>query len=319
MLLVLHYYSVQSAQPYFPPQIVFSLNTDDILVAVDEINQRAYTTFPITPSLTTIAYVLKHFPYAPADSPQSKYYVQLLNLSSSDSSCVFGTYWKYGGDVSNSFPVHWANGSSYKIKNYMNYNYEMIHSNSSIPNEDYWYSIENCQLNTNEMYPCQEIYFKKNTDIPLRFIEIRREQAKFVRETTNFLIKSIGKPDDKYFNTISQNWFDTCGDNDLGVLYNPQSIKIYLHQTVTIQVWLHSPPHLINGNDTVYIHWNATQCIDCFTWTPKQFTFDGKNFQQKQTLRITRIKDSDITDLLPIFHGGGFDLVSSDSYPLTIE
>jgi hypothetical protein len=315
---VLYYYNGQTAQPYFPPQIVFSFGDDEIIMAIDEINQRAYITYPITPSLRLFAYVLKHFPYAPFDSPQSKYYVQLVNLSSPNS-CAFGTYWKYGGDVSNSFPSHWTNGTSYEIKNYMNYNYEMIHSNESLENEDYWYANETCQIGTGEIYPCQEVYFKKDTDIPLRFIEIGRHEGRFIRAITDFTIISIGKPDDKYFNSISNDWFNICRDNDLGVLYHPQTVRIYLHDTVTVQVWLQTPPHRINGNDTVEIQWNVPSCTDCFTWTPKQFTFNDRNFQEKQTLKITRVKDSDITHFLPIFEGGGFDLVTPDTYPLIIE
>jgi hypothetical protein len=310
---------VQTAQPYFPPQIVFSPGDDEIIIAIDEINQRAYTTYPVTPSLTVFAYVLKHFPYAPTDSPESKYYVQLVNLSSPNS-CAFGTYWKYGGDVSNSFPSHWVNGTSYEIKNYMNYSYEMIHSNESLQNEDYWYSNEKCQDDTKQTYHCQEIYFKKNTDIPLRFIEVRRaSEGKIIRVTTDFIIRSIGKPDDKYFNSISKDWFNMCRDDDLGVLYYPSAVRIYLNESETVQVWLQTPPHQINGNDTVYIQWNATQCADCFTWTPKQFIFNDRNFQEKQTLKITRVKDADLTTFLPILYGGGFDLVTPDTYPLIIE
>ena len=315
---VVYYYSVQTAQPYFPPQIVFSFGDDEIIMAIDEINQRAYMTYPITPSLTLFSYVLKHFPYPPPDSPQAKYYVQLVNLSSPNS-CAFGTYWKYGRDAPNSFPSHWANGTSFEIKNYMNYTYEMIHSNESLKNEDHWYSNETCQIGTGEIYPCQEIYFKKDTDIPLQFIEIYRHEGRFIRSITDYTIISIGKPDDKYFNSISKDWFNICRDNDLGVLYHPETVHIYLHDTVTVQVWLHSPPHRINGNDTVYIQWNATDCADCFTWTPKQFTFNDQNFQQKQTLKITRVKDGDLTTFLPIFEGGGFDLVTPDTYPLMIE
>ena len=82
-----------------------------------------------------------------------------MNISSPNS-CAFGTYWKYGGDISNSFPAHWVNGTSCEIKNYMNYSYEMIHSDAE------------CQVDTGETYPCQGVYFKKDTDISVRLIEI---------------------------------------------------------------------------------------------------------------------------------------------------
>jgi len=165
-------------------------------MAIDEIHQRAYVTYPLTPSLTQVAYVMNHFPFAVPDSPQSKYYVQLSNLSSAYS-CIYRTYWKYGGDISNFFPSHWVNNKSFEIENYMNYKYEMIHSNDSLPYEDYWYSNTTCQVTTGEIYPCEEIYFKKYTNIPLRYTEVHRAESRIIQEITNFIIRSIGKPDDK--------------------------------------------------------------------------------------------------------------------------
>ena len=44
----------------------------------------------------------------------------------------------------------------------------MIHSNNSSPDEDYWYANEKCEIQDGSKPPCQEIYFKKNTEIPLR-------------------------------------------------------------------------------------------------------------------------------------------------------
>jgi hypothetical protein len=82
---VLYYYNGQTAQPYFPPQIVFSPDDDEIIVAIDEINQRAYTTYPVTSSLTVFAYVLKHFPYAPSDVIIPLRWVSLLKQMRSSS------------------------------------------------------------------------------------------------------------------------------------------------------------------------------------------------------------------------------------------
>lgn len=305
-------------QPYFPPQIVFSPGDDQILMAIDQINQRAYITYPITPSLIESAFVMKHFPFAVPGTPQSKYYVQLANLSTPNS-CIYGTYWKYGGDMLNFFPTHWLDKKTFEIKNYMNYTYEMIHSNTSRFDEDYWYSNSTCQVTSGEIYPCQEIYFKKDTDIPLRSTEVHRAEWKIIQETTNYIIKSIGKPDDKYFNSISNDWFATCRDADLGVMYNPQTIFPHVDESINVQVWLSTPPHRINGNDTVRIQWNATEYDDCFTWTPKELSFNGNNFQHKQIITITRVKKSDPIYLLPIFNGGGFDLVTPDTYPINIQ
>ncbi|CAF3696117.1 unnamed protein product, partial [Rotaria sp. Silwood1] len=93
-------------QPYFPPQIVFSPDNGQIIIAIDEINQRAYKAINLNSSSREISYVMQHFPYANPDSPQSKYYVQLL-IDSPRLYCMYGTYWKYGGNNFNRFPSHW--------------------------------------------------------------------------------------------------------------------------------------------------------------------------------------------------------------------
>ena len=303
------------AQPHFPSQIVFSPDSGVTTYAIDEKNQRAYVTYPFTPSLTTTAYVMQHFPYAMPDSPQSMYYVQLSTLSPSNS-CMYGTYWEYGGNTLNFFPSHWLQGNSFKIKNYLQFDYQMIHSNDS--SEDYWYSNETCSIDSGDQYPCQEIYFKKNTDIPNRFIQVRRAQWKVIRETIYFTILSVGKPDDKYFNSMPRDWFTRCRDDDLEVFYSPQAVTVYLQDNVDVQVWLRSPPHRIKGNDSVSIQWKSVHCADCFTLSPTQMVFNARNFHDKQTLRITRLKNTEQTMLVPSFIGGGFDLVPPDDYPLDI-
>ncbi|CAF4807656.1 unnamed protein product, partial [Rotaria sp. Silwood2] len=88
-------------------------------------------------SVPQISYALQHFPYATPDSPQAKYYVQLLLGYSSLEPCMYATYWKYGGNYFNVFPSHWLNGSSLEIKNYVNFTYKRIHSDNSSPDEDY--------------------------------------------------------------------------------------------------------------------------------------------------------------------------------------
>ncbi|CAF4952652.1 unnamed protein product, partial [Rotaria magnacalcarata] len=60
----------------------------------------------------------------------------------------------------------------------------------------------------------------------------------------------MGKPDEKYFDSIPKNWSLACRDVMLGLLYFPQTSKISLDQSVKIQVWLITPPHRIDGNDT---------------------------------------------------------------------
>jgi hypothetical protein len=261
---------------------------------------------------------MKQFPFAIPDSPQSKYYVQLL-IDSPPLGCMYGTYWKYGGNTFNSFPTHWLNGSSFEIKNYMNFNNEMIHSSSSSDDEDYWYSNVTCRVYTGETYPCEEIYFKKNTEIPLRSTRVTRIGWDVLQLKTNYQIISIGKPDEKYFDSIPKNWSLTCRDVMLGLLYYPQSTKIDLNQSVKVEIWLITPPHRINGNDTVVIQWKASESSDSLTWIPTELSFNSDNFQERQTLTITRVKNGPQIKIIPSFNGGGFDLVPPQIYPIYIE
>jgi hypothetical protein len=179
---ILLFYFGECIQPYFPPQIVFSPDSGQTIITIDEINQQAYS---FTGRQTS--FVMKHFPYAVPDSPQSKYYVQLL-VELPSNWCVYGTYWKYGGNPYNSFPSYWVNGTSFEVKNYLNFNYQMIHSNDSSIDEDYWYADVTCQVQTVQTYPCEQVYFKKNTQIPLRSTRIVRRGWNIVQETTAYTI-----------------------------------------------------------------------------------------------------------------------------------
>ncbi|CAF0960564.1 unnamed protein product [Rotaria sordida] len=317
--ILCYYLGECDPQPYFPPQIVFSPDSGRTIIAVDEINQRAYNTLGYGSTGRETTYVMKHFPYAIPDSPQSKYYVQLL-IDSPPLGCMYGTYWKYGGNVFNSFPSHWwVNRTSFHVENYIKFKYEMIHSDSSSQGEDYWYANVTCQVDSGATYPCEEIYFQKNTQIPLRFTQVIRQGWRIVQTITNYQVISMGKPDEKYFDSIPSNWTSICRDVMLGLLYYPQISKIILKQSTQVQIWLITPPHRINGNDTVRIQWKPTECNDCFIWTPEELVFNEKNFQERQTLTITRVKDGPKTTLIPIFNGGGFDLVTPDIYPIYIE
>ncbi|CAF3583911.1 unnamed protein product [Rotaria sp. Silwood1] len=316
---VLCCYAAECAQPYFPPQIVFSPDGGKTIIAVDEINQRAYQSVPYGSTERETSYVMKNFPYAIPDSPQSTSYVQLL-VDSAPLGCMYGTYWKYGGNVFNSFPSHWwFNRTSFQVDNYIKFKYAMIHSTDSSQHEDYWYANTTCSVDSGGIYPCEEIYFQKNTQIPLRFTQVVRRGWNVVQAITNYKIMSMGKPDDKFFNSIPQNWSLTCRDVMLGLLYYSQTTKIILNQSADVQVWLITPPHRINGNDTVRIQWKPTQCNDCFKWTPKELYFNSDNFEERQILTITRVKDGPKTTLIPVFNGGGFDLVTPDIYPIFIE
>jgi len=195
----------------------------------------------------------------------------------------------------------------------------MIHSTNSSEDEDHWYSNATCRPDSGEIVPCEEIYFKKNTDIPLRLVYMVRRGWNVVRETINYTIISIGKLDEKYFDAIPKNWSLICRDVMLGLYYNPQTINISLHESVKVQIWLPTPPHRINGNDTVSIQWNPSECKDCFIISPNELIFNIDNFQERQHLTITRVKNGPKTTLIPNFNGGGFDLVPVENYPIYIE
>ena len=317
MLVVLNSFA-KCAQPYFPPQIVFSLDNDKIMYAIDEINQRAFKIVEYPRRGPDKVYAEKNFSYAPYDTPQSRYYVQLL-INPPPHGCMYGTFWQYGGSTFNEFPMHWLNETSFEIKNFLQFKYEMIPSVNSSENEDYWYANTTCKTDGGEIYPCEEIYFQKNTDIPLRYAEVTRSVFSIDRVVTNFTVISIAKPDDKYFNSIPEEWFIMCRDVMLDVMYDPWSSKIALNQSANIQVWLRTPPHRIDGNDTVIIDWKPTNCTDCFTWIPQQISFNSENFQTKQILKITRVKNGPNTTFIPTIEGGGFNLVPPDMFPIYIE
>ncbi|CAF1436065.1 unnamed protein product [Didymodactylos carnosus] len=318
LLFILCYYIKEctSAQPYFPSQILFFAG--NTLYAIDEINQRAYKSDSSSIKQSETAYALKNFPFAIPGSPQSKYYVQLLE-GFPNIGCIYGTYWEYGGSTFNAFPSHWSNGTSFEIKNFMGFKYEMILSNTSSVYEDYWYSNVTCQPQSPKRVPCEEIYFRKNTDIPVRSTQVISTPWEVRQFTTNYLVISVGKPDDKYFDTIPKDWARTCRDVMLGVSYNPQSTKVDLNESAKVQVWLPTPPHRIDRNDTVHILWKADECTNCFTLSPKELIFNIENFHERQTLTITRVKNGPQTHLIPIINGGGFDDVPVKNYTIFVE
>ncbi len=318
---ILSSYPGESAvQPFFPPQIVFSPDDGKTIYAIDEINQRAYKTLNYNSTRQDTSYALQHFPYAVPDTPQSKYYVQILTRSPASLGCMFAAYWQYGVNNFNTFPPHWwYNASVFEIKNYMDFKYGMIHSKESSTDEDYWYANITCQIYTGQVYPCEEIYFKKNTEIPLRSTQVVRRGWDLVQVVTNYQIISIGKLDEKYFDSIPQNWYLACRDANLGILYYPQLTNISLHQSTEIHYSLVAPPDRINGTAIVTIQWKATECMDCVTWQPSELTFNTNNFPIEQILTITRIKDGPRTVMIPIFNGGGFERVPAESNPIFIQ
>jgi hypothetical protein len=310
---------VNCIQPYFPPQITFTREdpSNSYLYAVDEINQRAYRWNRIDSQDQLYSYAMQHFPYATRNSPESKNYVQLIIYD--PQYCDYTAIWKYGSGMHDSFPEHWYyNTTSYKIGNYIEFSSKMIHAINSSKDEDRWYSEEKCTLTAADEYPCEEVFFKKNTDIPLRYVYIYHTAMHNLRVTINYKVISIGKPDDKLFETIPKNWMNNCTDLNLGLDFILPSPIIKLNKSVTIQVRLTSPPHQVEGNDTMSIQWQvdetSSECRDCLIWEPKEFYFNIDNFHQYQNMFITRIKDGSETTLRPIMNGGGYEKTRSDVY-----
>ncbi|CAF1441461.1 unnamed protein product [Adineta ricciae] len=301
---------VNSVQPYFPKQVIFSPDNNQTIIAIDGINQRAYLKLNVSSDDTDIAYVMQHIPYAKSGSAQAKHYVQLiLNKHKGNTQCSYLTYWEYSSNAFGLFPSHWGNDSSYRITNYLNFNYRMIYSTNASTNEDYWYSNETCRVDTGEVYRCQDIYFRKNTNIPIRYSEVVQVDSETIRRVQNYTIYSIERPSDAYFKSIPKNWSDICRDGDLGISYNPDHIKLKLNKTAKVEVWLPAPPHATQSNDTVVIYWEALVCTHCFRWTPTQLIFNSTNFNKRQLLTITRVEDSEEILLIPFCSGGGYDKV----------
>ena len=297
---------VDCEQPYFPKQIVFTPDQNRTLIAIDEVNQRAYLKLIVDSTDYDVAYVMQHMPYARTDLPQSKHYVQLIqNYIKTRTSCSYLTYWQYSWGGYGLFPLHWGNDSSYNIKNYLNFNYPMIHSTKV--DEDYWYSNETCRTSSGQSYRCQEVYFKKNTDIPVRYTEVVQDDEEIVRRIENYTIYSTEKPSDTFFNTIPKTWNDDCRDGDLGISYNPTEITLSLGESAKVQVWLPAPPHKIEGHNTVTIYWVPFICSQCFKWTPEKLHFNYTNFNEPQILTITRVERSAPTVIIPFCSGGGYD------------
>ncbi|CAF3177850.1 unnamed protein product [Rotaria sp. Silwood2] len=89
-----------------------------------------------------------------------------------------------------------------------------------------------------------------------------------VQETLGYDVISMDKPDDSLFDSIPKDWQYNCKDVMLGLLYYPQTSKIVVGQSSGVEIWVITPPHRINNNDTVIIEWafsRDTDCKDCLT------------------------------------------------------
>ncbi|CAF5065725.1 unnamed protein product, partial [Rotaria magnacalcarata] len=198
---------------------------------------------------------------------------------------------------------------------------KMMHATNISIDEDYWYSEVNCSLQrTGEVYPCEEIFFKKNTDIPVRHTYFEGTGWYALRVIVNYKIISMGKPSDKLFAKIPENWMNNCTDLNLGLDFILPSPIIKVNESATVKIRLTSPPHRLDGNDTVTLQWRvdetSSECQNCLRWEPKQFNFNIKNFDHYQTMIVSRVKDGSETTISPIMKGGGYDKTRSDVYRL---
>jgi hypothetical protein len=319
ILLLSLFAQTESAQPYFPPQITFvtQFSNTNITYAIDEVNQRAFLSQGTNMPGQLHSYVMEHIPYATPDSPQSKYYVLLENYQKSY--CQYSTVWQYGSaDAGLFFPDDWYRGTQYEISNYISFRSEMILSNDSAPNEDYWRSVTDCTLDSGDVAPCEEIFFEKNTEIPLRYNAIRHPAMLGYQYSVSFHVISIGKPDDRLFETIPKNWQDNCTDLDLSLEFDNPSVFVHLNQSFTVRIRMTTPPHKENGNDTMILRLQVDEthsiCVDCITWEPKEFYFNIENFHEYQNITLTRVKNGFRTVLNPISQGGGFEKVTEEHY-----
>lgn len=307
----------ESVQPYFPSQVVFMIDKYTTFT-VDEVNQRAFLKIAPNAIVMQAIYVMKKFPYAISGTPQSKYPVQLL-LQYPGLDCFYATYWKFARNSMNYFPSHWLTNDSFEIKNYITFEATMIHSNDSPRDEDYWYSSKTCVLYTQETVPCEEIFFKKNTDIPVRSTKTVEGVHGLHVKVTNYEVLSIGNINETIFKSMPTNWLIACRDLDLDIVYDRQSVILKLNQSVEIKVHLVTPPHSIDGNDTVIIEWKPIYPTKALTWTPKTLSFNQENFHKDQILTFTRVEDSSRTIFSPFFSGGGFPRISPNDRSIQID
>ncbi|CAF1373211.1 unnamed protein product, partial [Adineta steineri] len=135
----------------------------------------------------------------------------------------------------------------------------------------------------------------------------------------HFPYASPNSPQSKYYVQLMLGYSSLESYLDLGLTYYPEFTTIKLHQTTQFYISLSNPSHRINGNGTVRVQWNTTECMDCFTLSPKEFHFNINNFQEKQILTTTRIKNAPKTFLIPIIYGEGYELIPPGRFLIYID
>ncbi|CAF3343511.1 unnamed protein product [Rotaria socialis] len=86
---------------------------------------------------------------------------------------------------------------------------------------------------------------------------------------------------------IPKDWAYNCKDESLGLLHDPQTSKLDVNQSASVQIWLTSPLHRVHENDTELV--------------------------------TTRIKTGGIEPIIPVLRGGGYEAVLAEVYPIYIE
>jgi hypothetical protein len=96
-------------------------------------------------------------------------------------------------------------------------------------NEGYWYSNETCKTSIGQdIYSCEEIYFKKNTNFPLLYFNVRLITGYDTRIEIPFTVISVGKSINNYFKAILKDWQLTCQNVDPSLLFDHNTIKLKL-------------------------------------------------------------------------------------------
>ncbi|CAF4117741.1 unnamed protein product, partial [Rotaria magnacalcarata] len=192
---------LQCAQLYFPLQVTFSIDNDhQTIMAIDLVNQNSYQ----ISQERGYAFVMKNFPYTIPDSPESKHYVVVIHPTV----VVMVRF----GDMDFAHSVHIQTiGIIIHSTNHMN------------ETEDYWYADEKCSLYSEAEYPCEEIYFIKNTEIPLRTTRVVHRGLDILQVVTNYENLSIGKSDEELLDKILKDRAYNCQDITLGFEHDPET------------------------------------------------------------------------------------------------
>ncbi|CAF4274302.1 unnamed protein product [Rotaria socialis] len=181
---------------------------------------------------------------------------------------------------------------------------------------------EKCSLYSGAEYPCEEIYFIKNTEILLRTTHVVHRGLDSLRVVTNYGNVSICKPHEELFGKIPKDWAYNCQDVTLGLEHDPEMSKVDVNQSASVQLRLTSPLHCIYGNDTVILEWQPSKnssCMDCVSWKPERLYFNSVKFEEPQELIVTRVENGDLKEMIPVFHGGRYESVFADAYSIYIE